>query len=160
MDHMTAVAERTTSSFPLQPRALPGRAVSFTGEFSDQLPAGPEASASHETAHGAPLHCGTRMTPSLAPSPSVPWAQTHTDMGEWVCACGFRQDSFGLELAVDPLAAVHAAGARLETLQWEMDAAEAAFASAVKSAMAAGAESTAIAAEAGLTHAELLELLQ
>jgi len=100
------------------------------------------------------------MSPSSAPS--LPWAQTHTDLGEWVCACGFRQDSFrqDAESEVDPLAAVHAAGARLETLQWEMDAAEAAFASAVKSAMAAGAESTAIAFEAGLTHAELLELLQ
>lgn len=160
MDRMTAVAERTTSSFPLKSHTFPGRAVSFTGELSDQLPAGPEAPVSHEAADGAPLHCGMRMSPSSAPS--LPWAQTHTDLGEWVCACGFRQDSFpqDAELAVDPLAAVHAAGARLETLQWEMDAAEAAFASAVKSAMAAWAESTAIAFEAGLTHAELLELLQ
>ncbi len=157
---MTAVAERTNSSLTLQPRALPGRAGTFTGDFSNQLPAGPEAPARHDAAHRAPLHCGTSMTPSPALSRSALWAQTHADLVEWVCACGFRQDSLGLELAVDPLAAVHAAGARLETLQWEMDAAEAAFASAVKNAMAAGAESTAIAAETGLTHAELLELLQ
>jgi hypothetical protein len=56
------------------------------------------------------------------------------------------------------LAAVRAAGARLESLQWEIDAAEAALAAAVRTATEEGVDAKALMLETGLTSIELLEL--
>lgn len=97
------------------------------------------------------------MTSSPGPDASLPWAQFHTGLGEWICTCGFRQDAAP---AVDPLAAVRAAAGRLESLQWEMDAAEAAFNAAVRNASRAGAEREALRLAAGLTADGLADVIQ
>src|SRR5450830_537488 len=104
---------------------------------------------------GTPMHCGAKMTSTPSPATVLPWAQFHTGQGEWVCTCGFRRSSDSLS---DPLAAVRAAGARMESLQWEIDAAELALAAAVRSAADAGVEHKALMLETGLTSIELLEL--
>ena len=106
-------------------------------------------------ADGTPMHCGTKMTSMPSPTTLLPWAQFHTGEGEWVCTCGFRRPA---DSSSDPLAAVRAAGARLESLQWEIDAAEASLAAAVRSATEAGVEAKALMLETGLTSIELLDL--
>ncbi|KRE80287.1 hypothetical protein ASG71_04635 [Arthrobacter sp. Soil763] len=97
------------------------------------------------------------MTSSPGPDASLPWAQFHTGLGEWICTCGFRMDAAP---AVDPLAAVRAAAGRLESLQWEMDAAEAAFNAAVRNASRAGAEREALRLAAGLTADGLADVIR
>ena len=106
-------------------------------------------------ADGTPMHCGAKMTTTPSPATVLPWAQFHTGQGEWVCACGFRRSAGS---HADPLAAVRAAGARLESLQWEIDAGEAALAAAVRSATNAGVDNKVLMLETGLTSIELLEL--
>ena len=115
------------------------------------------APAEDATAQGVPEHCGVQMTSSPGPDASLPWAQFYSGLGEWTCTCGFRQDAVP---AVDPLAAVRAASGRLESLQWEMDAAENAFNSAIRSAAAAGAERESLRLAASLTPAELADILR
>lgn len=106
-------------------------------------------------ADGTPMHCGAKMTSTPSPTTVLPWAQFHTGQGEWVCTCGFRRPA---DSSSDPLAAVRAAGARLESLQWEIDAAEAALAAAVRTATEAGVDAKSLMLETGLTSIELLEL--
>lgn len=106
-------------------------------------------------ADGTPMHCGAKMTSTPSPATLLPWAQFHTGQGEWVCTCGFRRPADSL---TDPLAAVRAAGARLESLQWEIDAAEATLAAAVRTAAEAGVDNKVLMLETGLTSIELLEL--
>lgn len=115
------------------------------------------APAKDVSANAVPEHCGVQMTSSPGPDASLPWAQFYSGLGEWTCTCGFRQDAAP---AADPLAAVRAASGRLESLQWEMDAAETAFNSAIRSAAAAGAGHETLRLAASLTAAELAEILR
>lgn len=117
----------------------------------------PAAAATREEKTVPPLHCGSAMAMSPGPDASLPWAQFHSGLGEWVCPCGFRQDAAP---AADPLAAVRAASGRLESLEWEMDAAQAALATAVRAAAAAGAESPGLGVAAGLSAEALQDILR
>jgi hypothetical protein len=59
----------------------------------------------------------------------------------------------------DPLEAVRLASARMESLQWELDAAQERFESAVRSASRLGAGQQALARAAGLSVMELQDVL-
>ena len=166
---MTAVIERKTSEEPDSGRgaavngtaADPKAALTPVADFAANLH-GPFAAQGtpkdkERTASSvAPTHCGAEMSMSPDPDASLPWAQFHTGLGEWVCTCGFRQD---VAPVVDPLAAVRAASGRLESLQWEMDAAQAALATAVRAADQAGADRSGLGLAAGISSAELEDML-
>lgn len=64
-------------------------------------------------------------------------------------------DGFGRELEVDPLRDVALASARLERLQWEMDAAEEDFCAALRRATTHSVSAPALARAAGVTLPEL-----
>lgn len=166
---MTAVIERKTSEEPdsgrgaaadgtaSAPKADQAPVADFTVNLDEPFagqgtPKAKERTASFE----APSHCGAEMSMSPDPDASLPWAQFHTGLGEWVCPCGFRQD---VAPVADPLAAVRAASGRLESLQWEMDAAQAALATAVRAADQAGAERSGLGVAAGISAAELEDML-
>ena len=55
------------------------------------------------------------------PLDSITWAYLPSGLAEWACPCGFRLDA---GVADDPLLAVRTASARVESLQWELDAAQ------------------------------------
>jgi hypothetical protein len=100
----------------------------------------------------APIHCRRPMVLAEAsPAGSAPL--------EWTCSCGFRKDT-APALTLHPLDGVWLAAARLESLQWEIDAAQESLAKAVKAAAAQGAERTALRTAAGLTEAELEAVLR
>ena len=61
--------------------------------------------------------------------------------------------------AGDPLEAVRLASARVESLQWELDAAQERFGSALQSAAELGAGSGALSRAAGVSAEELQEIL-
>ncbi|GLB67995.1 hypothetical protein [Arthrobacter mangrovi] len=100
----------------------------------------------------APIHCRRPMILAEAA------ASGSTNL-EWTCACGFRKDT-APALTLHPLDGVWLAAARLESLQWELDAAQQALGKAVRAAAAQGAERTALRTAAGLTEAELEAVLQ
>ncbi|WP_336715760.1 hypothetical protein [Arthrobacter sp. USHLN218] len=100
----------------------------------------------------APIHCRRPMTLAEA------GASGSTEL-EWSCACGFRKDT-APALTFHPLDSVWLAAARLESLQWELDAAQEALANAVRAAAAQGAERTALRTAAGFTAAELEAVLR
>lgn len=169
---MTAVIERKTPEDPASGRTAAAAVLTPAGGVS--LAADPgtdfvkhlhqpfaatssDDAASREVKSVPPLHCGSAMAMSPGPDASLPWAQFHSGLGEWVCPCGFRQDAAP---AADPLAAVRAASGRLESLEWEMDAARAALATAVRAAAAAGAERSGLGSAAGLSTAELQDILR
>ncbi len=118
------------------------------------LPAGPEATA---PAPRTPVHCGAAMNMAAAEDLSLPWAQLQSGFAEWTCGCGYRLDA---DVAADPLAAVRLASARVESLQWELDAAQEHFETALKTASDLGAAHAALSLAAGLTPAELQNLLR
>lgn len=161
---MTAVVERngadgadtTSDSTPAAAGAEKRPEADFAGSlhrpFKASVTVSPQLSAPL-----VPEHCGAPMTPSPGPDASLPWAQFHSGSGEWLCTCGFRQDALP---ASDPLASVRAASGRLESLQWEMDAAETALNSAIRTAARAGADHEALRLAASLTPAELAEILR
>ena len=149
---MTAVANRRMAG-----PAAGAHAESLRRFHEPARPSAPSSqpAAAPFDADGTPMHCGAKMTSTPSPTTLLPWAQFHTGEGEWVCTCGFRRPA---DSSSDPLAAVRAAGARLESLQWEIDAAEASLAAAVRSATEAGVEAKALMLETGLTSIELLDL--
>jgi hypothetical protein len=100
----------------------------------------------------APIHCRRPMILAEAT------ASGSTNL-EWTCACGFRKDT-APALTFHPLDGVWLAAARLESLQWELDAAQEALAKTVRTAAAQGAERTALRTAAGLTEAELEAVLR
>lgn len=106
---------------------------------------------------GTPIHCGTAMVMGAAPLESLLWAHVPSGLAEWTCRCGFRLDA---DIAADPLSAVRMAAARVESLQWELDAAQERFEKALRSAAELGAGHAALGLAAGLPAAELDELLQ
>ncbi|MEQ4519746.1 hypothetical protein ABLI39_10345 [Pseudarthrobacter sp. B907] len=131
---MTAVVDRKTSG--------------------TNLPAVTDASA---PASGSPSHCGAAMTMAAAESASLPWAPLQSGFAAWTCGCGYRLDA---DIAAEPLAAVRLASARVESLHWELDAAQERFENALKAASGLGADRSALALAAGLTPDELQDLLQ
>jgi len=166
---MTAVIERKTSEEPdsgrgaaadgtaSAPKAAQAPVADFTVNLDESFAGHGTPKDKERTASPvAPSHCGAEMTMSPDPDASLPWAQFHTGLGEWVCPCGFRQD---VAPVADPLAAVRAASGRLESLQWEMDAAQAALATAVRAADQAGAERSSLGVAAGISAAELEDML-
>lgn len=96
------------------------------------------------------------MTAAPVPIASLGWAPLELGSSEWSCACGYRMDS---RPAGDPLDAVRLASARVESLEWELDAAQEAFANAVRSASRLGAAPAALSKAAGLTEPELQDFL-
>ncbi|MEV8040593.1 hypothetical protein [Arthrobacter sp. NPDC080082] len=166
---MTAVIERKTSEEPdsgrgaaadgtaSAPKATQAPVADFTVNLDESFAGHGTPKDKERTASSvAPSHCGAEMTMSPDPDASLPWAQFHTGLGEWVCPCGFRQD---VAPVADPLAAVRAASGRLESLQWEMDAAQAALATAVRAADQAGAERSSLGVAAAISAAELEDML-
>lgn len=108
-------------------------------------------------AAGPPVHCGTAMEKGTAPIESLFWAHLPSGLAEWTCQCGFRLDA---DIAADPLAAVRMASARVESLQWELDAAQEHFEKALRSAADLGAGYGALSMAAGLPGADLAHLLR
>ena len=104
----------------------------------------------------APFHCGAAMTSTPVPVPSLSWASTELDSKEWTCACGFKVD---VGITADSMEAVRLESAMLESLQWEMDAAQERFENAVRAASRLGAAPEALGKAAGLTAEELQEIL-
>ncbi|MFC4395162.1 hypothetical protein [Arthrobacter sedimenti] len=104
----------------------------------------------------APFHCGAAMRSTPVPVPSLSWASTELDSREWTCACGFRID---VGITADSMEAVRLESAMLESLQWEMDAAQERFENAVRAASRLGAAPEALGKAAGLTAEELQEIL-
>ena len=104
----------------------------------------------------APFHCGAAMRSTPVPVPSLSWASTELDSREWTCACGFRID---VGITADSMEAVRLESAMLESLQWEMDAAQAALATAVRAADQAGADRSGLGLAAGISAAELEDIL-
>jgi hypothetical protein len=102
------------------------------------------------------MHCGVEMTAAPVPIASLGWAPLELGSSEWSCACGYRMDGGP---AGDPLEAVRLASARVESIQWELDAAQEGFANAVRSASRLGAAPDALSDAAGLTELELREFL-
>lgn len=154
---MTAVVDRTTSRSSGALHAQGSMVENQMGTYLEFPRAGTGESLRGTAGSLAPVHCGTSMVSAHVPVSSLPFTQFHTGEDEWVCTCGFRQNA---DFRGDPLAAVRAAGARLESLQWELDAAESAFASAVRGAASAGVGTKALSLETGLTSIEILEILQ
>lgn len=104
----------------------------------------------------APFHCGHAMTSTPVPVPSLSWASTELDSKEWSCACGFKMD---VGITADSMEAVRLESAMLESLQWEMDAAQERFEKAIRTASRLGADPEALGKAAGLTTEELQEVL-
>lgn len=104
----------------------------------------------------APFHCGAAMTAVPVPIAELGWAPLELGSAEWTCPCGHRMEG---ESAAEPLEAVRLASARLESLQWELDAAQERFENAVRSASRAGAGQEALGRAAGLSSLELQEFL-
>ncbi|WP_285245546.1 hypothetical protein [Pseudarthrobacter sp. fls2-241-R2A-127] len=115
-----------------------------------------ETSALDLKTSAAPMHCGMEMTAAPVPIASLGWAPLELGSSEWSCPCGYRMDDGP---AGDPLDAVRLASARVESLQWELDAAQEGFANAVRSACRMGAAPDALGNAAGLTATELQEFL-
>ena len=108
---------------------------------------------------GAPVHCGTGMALGYPPRRALlPWDPEESLQAEWECACGFRMSAVKTE-ASDPLNAVRLAAARLETVQWELDAAQQMLAEAARKAVRSGAEPGSLREAAGMDDAELRILL-
>ncbi|WP_235009419.1 hypothetical protein [Arthrobacter sp. SLBN-83] len=128
-----------------QPTGLPGS--SFAAE---------QRSGSGMDDPAAPFHCGVAMMSTPVPVPSLSWASTELDSKEWTCACGFRMD---VGITADSMEAVRLESAMLESLQWEMDAAQERFENAVRAASRLGAAPEALGKAAGLTPEELQEIL-
>ncbi|WP_285319288.1 hypothetical protein [Pseudarthrobacter sp. lyk4-40-TYG-27] len=138
----------------LEPQAA-GHSIPVT--IDTETPARPAESVALDiTAPAAPMHCGAEMTASPVPIASLGWAPLELGSSEWSCACGYRLDS---EPAGDPLEAVRLASARVESIQWELDAAQEGFANAVRGASRLGAAPDALSDAAGLTQLELREFL-
>ncbi|MHC6230028.1 hypothetical protein ACX5I6_10055 [Arthrobacter sp. MMS24-T111] len=138
----------------LEPQAA-GHSIPVT--IDTQTPVQPaESPALEQTAPAAPMHCGVEMTAAPVPIASLGWAPLELGSSEWSCPCGYRMDS---EPAGDPLEAVRLASARVESIQWELDAAQEGFANAVRSASRLGAAPDALSDAAGLTEPELREFL-
>lgn len=135
----------------LEPQAA-GHSIPVT--IDTEPPVQPAESPAPEPA--APMHCGVEMTATPVPIASLGWAPLELGSSEWSCACGYRMDS---EPAGDPLEAVRLASARVESIQWELDAAQEGFANAVRSASRLGAAPDALSDAAGLTELELREFL-
>ena len=104
----------------------------------------------------APFHCGVAMTAGPVPIASLGWAPLELASSEWSCTCGYTMDSAP---AGDPLESVRLASARVESLQWELDTAQEQFENAVRSASKRGAEGEALGRAAGLSAAELQDVL-
>ena len=90
------------------------------------------------------------------PLDSITWAYLPSGLAEWACPCGFRLDA---GVADDPLLAVRTASARVESLQWELDAAQERLEQALRTAASLGAGRAALGLAAGLPAAEIAELL-
>src|SRR5689334_8848226 len=96
-----------------------------------------------------PTHCGLAMTPSGAGAGSEPaWPM-------WSCACGFRVDADISDFA----GSIWSAAARVESLEWEMDAARDALALAIRSAAVAGLPKAELQLASGLDEAALRDLM-
>ncbi|MDQ0118010.1 hypothetical protein J2T22_001187 [Pseudarthrobacter defluvii] len=104
----------------------------------------------------APFHCGVAMTSGPVPIASLGWAPLELGASEWSCTCGYTE---GSSPAGDPLEAVRLASARVESLQWELDAAQEQFGNAVRNASKHGAGEGALGRAAGLSAVELREFL-
>ncbi|WP_254703238.1 hypothetical protein [Pseudarthrobacter sp. C4D7] len=104
----------------------------------------------------APFHCGVAMTSGPVPIASLGWAPLELGSSEWSCACGYTMDETP---AGDPLESVRLASARVESLQWELDAAQEQFENALRSASKRGAAHDALGRAAGLAPVELQEFL-
>ncbi|WP_457945935.1 hypothetical protein ACTAQI_11350 [Pseudarthrobacter sp. alpha12b] len=105
----------------------------------------------------APFHCGVEMTAGPVPIASLGWAPLELGSSEWSCTCGYKMD--GAPAGGDPLESVRLASARVESLQWELDAAQERFENAVRSAWKLGAAQEALGRAAGLSSVELQEFL-
>ena len=136
----------------LEPQA-PGRSTPL--ETCEDLPHQP-AAAAVLTSPGTPFHCGVAMTESAIPIASLGWAPLELGSSEWSCTCGYRMDSGP---AGDPLEAVRLASARVESIQWELDAAQERFMTALSNASRLGAGQEALSEAAGLSAVELQEFL-
>lgn len=104
----------------------------------------------------APFHCGVAMTAAPVPIASLGWAPLELGSAEWACGCGYRIDGVP---DGDPLEAVQLASARVESLQWELDAAQEQFEQVVQSAARLGAGQEDLGRAAGLTAGELRDIL-
>jgi hypothetical protein len=100
----------------------------------------------------APIHCRRPMI--LVETPA-----DRTAALEWACECGFRKDS-GPAGTLHPLDTVWLAAARLESLQWELDAAYQSLGKTIRAAAAHGADPSALRSAAGLTEAEFQAVLR
>lgn len=116
--------------------------------------AAPAALSVHVDA--APRHCGGAMVKQKASLDSLPWGFQLPGSAEWVCPCGFRQDAAA---AGEPLHAVSTAAARVENVQWELDAAKDELLAALRAAAANGSTSTELVEAAGLPDDEFARLL-
>lgn len=104
----------------------------------------------------APFHCGVAMTAGPVPIASLGWAPLELGSSEWSCTCGYTVDGGPIG---DPLESLRLASARVESLQWELDAAQERFENAVRSAAKLGAEREVLGRAAGLSAVELQEFL-
>ena len=112
--------------------------------------------ASSVPVDAAPQHCGGTMVKRKASLDSLLWGFQLPGSAEWICPCGFRQDAAA---AGEPLHAVRTAAARVESLQWELDAAKDELLSALRTAAANGSTSTELIEAAGLPDDEFARLL-
>ena len=119
-------------------------------------PAYQQPLAAVTTGPGIPFHCGAAMTESPVPIASLGWAPLELGSSEWSCECGYRMDGGP---GGDPLEAVRLASARMESIQWELDAAQERFGSALRTASRLGARPEALAEAAGLSALELQDYL-
>jgi len=140
---MTAVLEPQAQEQPLP----------FRGEGDVLLQ--PEVPVLREEP-AAPFHCGVAMKAGPVPIASLGWAPLELGSSEWSCTCGYTMNG---GQAGDPLEAVRLASARVESLQWELDAAQQRFESAVRGASRLGAGHEALGRAAGLTAWELQDVL-
>ncbi|MFF2344694.1 hypothetical protein [Pseudarthrobacter sp. NPDC058119] len=157
---MTAVLEPQAAGQPIPvqahddiqlqvaPPALPEPAAS-------ELPDGPAGPMELDDP-AAPFHCGVAMTAGPVPIAALGWAPLELGSSEWSCTCGYTMDSAP---AGDPLESVRLASARVESLQWELDAAQEQFENALRIASKRGAEVEALGRAAGLNAAELRDVL-
>lgn len=136
----------------LEPQA-PGQSTRV--EHYEELPLQPAPSVIGDPA--APFHCGAAMAAGPVPIASLGWAPLELGSAEWSCACGYRIVDGGT--AGDPLEAVQLASARVESLQWELDAAQERFEHAVQSAARLGTGREDLGRAAGLTVEELQDIL-
>lgn len=141
VDRMTAVLEPQAAG-----HSIPVR-------INTEVPGQPVKSPALDVKEpAAPMHCGMAMTATPIPIASLGWAPLELGSSEWSCACGYRMDG---EPAGDPLESVRLASARVESLQWELDAAQEGFANAVRTAARLGAAPDALGDAAALTELEL-----